>query len=205
MSALLLQATQAYLREQFPPKDLATLQPYGGEFGGEDLGKVSFNCPAILLTVLGWQPVPTGQGSRLVGRNVRNVRMAAFVAFKHAKREARMLGAMNLADRLSQALTRWRPNTQAQPYTLAPLDEDAACENLYGQKVDKAGMALWLVDWQQAVTPAPGTSWSDLHDLLHIEIIDTTRQGDVPAAPDAGGVVPTVSETINFAPLPPKE
>jgi phage gp37-like protein len=200
MSALLLQATHDYLRGQFTRQEVATVQLYGGEFGAEDLGKISFACPAILLTILGWQPVLPGQGGRLVGRNARSVSMAAFVVTKHAKREIRMLDAVNLADRVSAALTRWRPNTQAQPYTLAPLDEDAACENLYGQKVDKAGLALWLVDWRQCVTPAPGTSWADLADLLHIEIIDTTRQGDVPAAPDAGGVTPTVTEEVNFAP-----
>lgn len=204
MSALLLQAAQAYLRTQFTKQEVATLEPYGGEFGAEDFSKISFNCPAVFLTVLGWQPVaPGSSGTRLVGRNVRNVRLAAFVAFKHAKREARMLGAMNLADRVSAALTRWRPGTGAQPYSLAPLDEDASCENLYGQKVDKAGMALWLVDWHQAAMPAPGTSWADLADLLHVEITDTTRQGEIPAAPDAGGVQPTVSEDIHFFPRNP--
>jgi phage gp37-like protein len=200
MSALLLQATQAYVRTQFSKQDLATLEPYGGQFSADDFSKVSFNCPAIFLTVLGWQPVTSGDGVRLVGRDVRSVRMAAFVAFKHVKREARMLGAMNLADRLSLALTRWQPNTGDQPYTLAPLNEDAACENLYGQKVDKAGMALWLVDWRQAVKPAPGTTWEELGDLLRIEITDTTHQGDVPAEPAPGGAVPIVSEEVNFSP-----
>lgn len=203
MSAVLLQAVQDYLRAQFTRQEVQTLEPYGGQFGAEDLRKVGFTCPAVFLTVLGWKPVGPGQGHRLVGRNVRDVRMAAFVACKHAKREARLIAAMNLADRVSQALTSWRPATGDQPYTLAPLDVDASCENLFGKKVDDAGLALWLVDWNQAVTPNPGVSWADLADLTRIEITDMTQEGDVPAEPDGGGAAPTVTEEVDFSPRTP--
>lgn len=200
MSALLLQATQEFLRARFTRQEVASVQPYGGEFGAADLKRVSFNCPAVLLTVLGWHPVQPGQSTRLTGRNVRNVRMAAFVVTKHAKRDARMLSAMNLADKVSQALTAWRPDTKEQPYTLAPLEQDASCENLFGKAVDEAGLALFLVDWEQCATPAPGTSWADLADLLAIEITNTVRQGDVPVAPDSDGNPPIVTDDIHFAP-----
>lgn len=198
MSAALLTESLAYIRAQFTRAELATVEPYGGEFSGDEIDKLSYSCPAVLVTVLGWSP-ETG-GTRLSGKHVRNVRMAAFVATKHAKRELRMAQAMQIADKLATGLRLWQPSTTL-PVTIAPLEEDAECENLYGRAIDKAGQALWLVRWQQCVRP--DLPLPQLYELLHIDVYDTTRQGreGVPvAAPQPPNSAPlVVTEDVAFA------
>jgi hypothetical protein len=199
MSATLLQQTITFLRGAFTPAQAATVQAYGGEFNAAEVGQLAFNCPALLVTVLGWAPDHTSE--RLAGRDVRGVRMACFVAYKHTNRTTRLQGAMLLAEMLCLRLKSWKPGALVGlPESLAPLEEEPGAENLYGRAMDAKGMALWLVRWQQAVKPVIPTG--ELYDLLAVEIEDTTRQGVVPApAPGPSGLV--VTEDVQFAELPP--
>ena len=70
MSAALLTEVLAYVRCQFARAEVATVEPYGGEFSGEELDKLSYNCPAILVTVLG--SAPEADNTRLSGKHVRS-------------------------------------------------------------------------------------------------------------------------------------
>lgn len=194
MSALLLSAAVDYLRGQFTTAEAATVRMYAGEFSSEEVMRVSFTCPALFVTVLGWQP--EHEGKRLSGKYVRNVSMAAFVAYKHAQRDQRMTGAMNLADKLGIVLRRWHPDNSSSPITIAPLEEDARCENLYGRAIDAQGLALWLVSWKQCM--APQVPVEQLYDLVAIDITDKTRRGTVPAAPTPAPSPLTVTEDVQF-------
>lgn len=202
MSGVLLQATLDHLRASFTRTQVADVRSYGGEFNAREVEKLSYNCPALLVTVLGWQPRP--QPARVAGRNVRGVRMACFVATKHANREQRLASAMALAELVAMHLRLWQPAALALPVQLGPLDEEPACENLYGRAIDDKGQALWLVTWEQEVKPL--VPLEELYDLLAVEIIDTTQQGTAPAPAPAPGPAPAplvVTEEINFKPLPP--
>jgi len=192
MSAVLLDATVAYLRGMFTKQEVLDVRAYGGEFSSAEIDFTSYACPAIFVTVLGWSPTPST--SRLVGRNVRSVQMAAFVAFKAVDRAKRLGGAMNLADRVSLALTAWNPATLDTPLQITPLEHDATCENLYGRAVDQKGQALWMLKWEQDVkanVPA-----AQLFDLLRVEITETMRPGVVPAAPAPAGTPLVVTSAI---------
>jgi hypothetical protein len=192
VSAILLDQVLAYVRGQFTPAEVAEVIAYGGEFSTGEIDKVSYRCPSIFIAVLGWQPEPNGK--RLAGKYVRSVKMAAFVAYKAAKRDQRMLGAMNLADRLSMALRRWRPDDADSPISIAPLEEDAVCENLYGRAIDAKGQALWLVRWEQCIKPLVPVE--QLVDLVAIDIKDLTRRGVTDGEPPSGTVI--VTEDVQF-------
>lgn len=195
MSAALLDATITYLRSRFAPAEVTTLQPYGGEFSGEEFDQLSYSCPAVLVTVLGWAPAPAG--ARMAGRHVRQVTMAAFVATKHATRPGRLQAAMTLAERVGITLYDWRPDN-AGPFALGPLDAEPRCENLYGRAIDKAGQALWLLRWTQCVAPTVPTA--ALVDLLAIDIEDHTRRGEpLPDVPENPAPL-VVSEDVQFVP-----
>lgn len=197
MSAVLLDQVLAYVRSQFTKAEAATVQAYGGEFSGAEVPKLSFNCPAIFVTVLGSVP---GSGVRLAGKHARKVRMAAFVCFKHPERTQRMRGAMVLAEKLAMVLREWSPmqNFAGDPVlSIAELEEEATTENLYGPVTDKQGLALWLVGWEQAVKPARPVP--QLYDLLAVEITDLVQPGVVPAPEDANaGPAGVVTHEINF-------
>lgn len=197
MSAILLTQALAYLRDQFTRAEVATLQSYGGEFNAAESDQLSYDCPAILVTVLGWQPEEGG--TRLAGRFTRQARLAAFVAYKHANRDKRMAGAMALAEKLTLVLRLWQPDSLGLPVELGPVETTPTAENLYSRAMDKRGQALWLVSWTQCLKPRVPVP--ALVDLLTVEITDTTRQG---AAPAAGSAAPTplvVTEDIKFGPL----
>lgn len=197
MSKVLIDQVLALVREKFG-REVKTVQPYGGEFSASEIPFKSYTCPAIFIACMGWSPQPSGK--RMSGRKVRATSMAAFIAFKHVNRELRMEGAMNLADRLALILSDWTPEDGDMPYTISPIDTDPTCENLYGRAVDSAGQALWMVRWTQDVkanAPPP-----QLFDLLRIEIEEHYLPGQLPPVPLPGGVVPTVTDQINFQQLP---
>lgn len=200
MSAPLLNAAVAWVRSAFTPQQVATVAVYGGEFNGAAIGKVSFAAPAIFLTVLGWRP--ESNPSKLSGRNVRAVRLAAFVVTKHASREQRLAAAMSLSDLLALKLRYdWQPqNGDSDLVAIAPLENEPNCENLFGNAVDEAGLALWLVDWQQEIKPLVPPAV--LYDLLSVDIHDDTHQGTVPADTGTSTTPLAVTEEVAFKPLP---
>lgn len=194
MSVLLLDQVIAHVRGAFTVSEVREVRAYAGEFSGTEIPQVSFSAPAILITVLGWKP---SRNSRLTGRNVRLVRLAAFIVTKNAtNREARMRDAMLLSERLGITLSLWVPSDTAA-LSIGPLEADAQAQNLYSRAVDDKGLALWMMDWEQACKPLlqPAQMW----DLLAIEITDHTRQGLIPgsAAPTATGPL-KVTEDVRF-------
>lgn len=194
MSVALLDQVQAYIRASFTKAEVVDVLPYGGEFSTAEMGKVSYSCPAIFVTVLGWQPL--NGGHRLSGKYSRLVRVAAFVVAKHVNRDQRMRMGMALAEKLSLVMRQWMPdNTGGLPITMGPLEDDASSENLYSQPVDRLSQSVWLVDWNQAVKPV-ATSTA-LIDWLSVAIEDTARI-TAPAAAAVGGTPLTVTEKITF-------
>lgn len=213
MSAVaLLDEAVAFIRASFTRQQVATVRPYAGEFSASEMPKISYNCPAILITVLGWKDPESG--SRLTGRHAKKHRVVAFVLCKNSKsREARMTEAMAISEALCVVLRQWAPMTQ-EPYaarlnalgvTVMGLDGEATAENMYGRAVDDAGQALWMVDWYQCakgVIPLgpvrPAVAYDDLPALEHVVIEDSVHVNQTPATPPSGDAAPTVTEKIDF-------
>lgn len=196
MSVELLQATVAYLRTSFTPQQVATVREYAGEFSAAEIERVSFSCPAIFVTCLGWAKAREAQ--YLSGRRVRLNHMAAFVVVKDAQsREVRLAKCMALADQVGLLLEAWKP-ADAVTMALAPLADEPDAENLYGQALDKHGLALWMLRWKQEGKPlvAPGA----LFDLRSVHITDlTVWQGAAPEAPVPPNTNPLqVQEDLQF-------
>lgn len=197
MSVALLDQVEAYIRASFTKAEVVTVQPYAGEFSTAEMEKVSYVCPAIFVTVLGWEPLHNGH--RMSGKYARNVRVAAFVVAKHAKRDQRMRLGMALAEKLCLVMRQWIPdNSAATLINVGPLEDDASCENLYSQPVDRLGQSVWLVDWHQAVKPVLTAMGAPaLTDWLSVAIEDTARIAEPPTSPPAGTPL-TVTEKITF-------
>lgn len=197
MSAALMDAAVAHFRAAFSPIEVAEVLPYGGEFTAEEVPQLTYRCPAIMVTCLGWQPAKNPR--RLAGQGVRVVSMAAFVAVKHASRAQRLSGAMALAERAVLALLLWQPESTAA-LEIAPVDSEARAENLYGRAMDKQGQALWLVTWQQEVRTR--VSPAELWEMTAIDITDTTHPGVAPdPAPPPSSPPLVVTETVLFHPV----
>ncbi len=213
MSAVaLLDQAVAFVRAGFTKQQAATVQQYAGEFSASEMKQLSYTCPAILITVLGWKKPEAG--AHLTGRHARQVRLAAFVVTKNASnRQARMSEAMALAENLSVLLRQWAPMVQepsasalsALGVTAGGLEDEASCENLYNRAVDEQGQALWLVDWHQSVKGVvpmgpgrPAVPYALLPALTTVVIEDSAHVNQVPVAAVVSDAAITVTEKIDF-------
>lgn len=198
MSAILLDQVLAHVRSLFTATEVATVQEYGGEFDAAEVEQVSFSAPAVFIAVLGWRGMPTS--TRLTGKHVRQYRLGAFIATKHAKRELRMRAAMAIAEKLVIGLRTWAPHVST-PIEIAGLEDEPTAENLFSRGIDKRGMALWLVDWRQCIRPT--VPLEQLYDLVAVDIVDTTQQGVTTTATSPAQTPLTVTEEVRFAaPVP---
>lgn len=198
MSAILLDHVLAHVRSLFTTAEVATVQEYGGEFDAAEVEQVSFAAPAVFIAVLGWRGM--SNGTRMTGKHVRQCRLGAFIATKHAKRELRMRAAMAIADKLAIGLRTWAPQVAA-PIEIAGLEDEPTAENLFSRAIDKRGMALWLVDWRQCIRPT--VPLEQLYDLVAVDILDTTQQGATTATNPTPTAPLTVTEEVRFAaPVP---
>lgn len=213
MSAtVLLDQAVAFIRASLTKQQAVTVKRYAGEFNGAEMKHVSYVCPAVLLTVLGWKAADAG--GRMTGRHTRSVRLAAFVVCKNAKdRESRMAEAMALAENVSVLLLQWAPMAQ-QPYaaaltaldiTASGLSDEPSCENLYNRAVDEQGQALWLVDWYQTVKGSipigpgrPAVPYDQLPNLVAVAIEDTTHVAQGPVTVELPQTPITVTEKVSF-------
>lgn len=213
MSAVaLLDQAVVFVRAGFTKQQAVTVQKYAGEFSSAEMKNLSYNCPAILLTVLGWKKPEAGM--HLTGRHARCVRLAAFVVTKSAKdRQARMSEAMALSEALSVLLRQWAPMVQepsasalsALGVTAGGLEDEASCENLYNRAVDEQGQALWLVDWYQCVKGAvplgpvrPAVPYAQLPTMTTVVIEDSAHVNQVPVTAVVPDAAITVTEKIDF-------
>lgn len=174
--------------------------PYGGDFSAEEVKRVSFNCPAVLVASSGF--VNGYKLERLTGRGARATRMAAFVVTRQVTREERMLEATALAELVMLVLERWSPACTELYEIGAPEIKTLRAENLYSEKVDKMGLALWCVDWVQGAQARPEAQLAQLSDLLSVEITDTVRHTSPPTEPVTFPPI-TVTEDVQFAPVTP--
>lgn len=197
MSAtLLLDRVVSKVRAAFTPQEVKMVEVYGGQFNAEEIDFKSYTCPAIFVAVRGMEPKPDGK--HLVGQHVKAVEMSAFVVATAATRAARMQSAMVLSERLALALERWQPDDDANTACdIAPLEEDATCENLYNRQIDKRGQALWVVHWVQCINPrSKGALW----DWLTVQA-DTLARVAEPAEPAPSTTPVQAYGDVAFAPI----
>ena len=208
MSAeILIEQALAFVRRSFSKSEVTTVELYGGQFSAEEISQKSYTCPAVFITVLGWQAPPAG--SRITGRHAKQLRLCAFVAFKHADRVKRMSGALVLAEKLGIVLRQWTPMTDpgnaALAATIGGLDDEPRCENLYNRAVDKAGQALFALSWYQCAKPnvplgptRPGEHYETLPPLTAVAIEDEVHVNQTPGVDTLPDTPITVTEKIDF-------
>ena len=200
MSVLLVDLVVQMLREAIPSPDmLKTVQPYGGEFNAEEVDTASFTAPAVLVASMGW--APPGRDDLLAGAQASAQHLAAFVVTKNAKRVERMAAASALAETVARALKRWRPQAGESDYIeVAAVDwRSVQGENLYGSRLDKKGLALWVVRWKQCVQDKALTPEQEarLGDLLRVSIHSDAVHGQGAEALNIGDAA-AVSQEIGF-------
>lgn len=168
---VLLDQQVAYVRSLFTEQAVPTVQEYAGEFNAEEVARLSFSCPAVLLSVLGW--TDARESKRMGGRrNARLHKCVAFVVTNDVDRIERMKAATAIADSLAYGLNAWTPQDQAS-CAIAAIEDEPQAENMFGRAIDQKGLALWMLVWEQAAMPL--RSPAAMFDLTRVSIESTAR------------------------------
>lgn len=180
MSTSLVKLAGDYLRPILEPQKI-TVETYGGELNAEEISRTSVKCPGVLVTCLGWVPPPAG--ANMDSKDATCAQMLAFVTTNQTQRTDRMSAAMELARRVERLLKAWVPQDNEFFDVAGPELRSFRCENLYSSRMDKAGLALWMVSWRQcsaehALSPEQEAR---LVDWLGISITSTAVPPEAPA------------------------
>jgi len=117
-----------------------TVQAHGGSFNREELARIALQSPACLVAIMG------GQLERQGGQPVANPYIFAFVVTRGTSDEKRDKAALVLVEAVAGLVVR-----NGWSYAHARAPDSMRIENLYSGDIDKQGIALWSVSWQQQV------------------------------------------------------
>lgn len=196
MSTSLVKLAGDYLRPSLEAQKIA-VETYGGELNAEEISRTSVKCPGVLVTCLGWVPPPAG--ANMAGKDATCAQMLAFVVTNQTQRTERMSAAMELARRVERLLKAWVPQDNEFFDVTGPELGSFRCENLYSSRMDKAGLALWMVSWRQCTADRALTPEQEarLVDWLGVAITSTATQ-PTPPTPAASTLV--VTHGLDFKP-----
>lgn len=129
---------------------LNTCQAHGGRFTLEDLRRYSLRSPAVLVSLLG------GTTRIEAGTTVTPRRWVVFVITRGESDDKRDAQAIAIAQTVCGLIpnNRWSDDNNHAP-------ADVTDDNLYNVTLDKHGVALWAVSWEQGYDIEPDSSSLD--------------------------------------------
>jgi len=159
-----------------------TVTSHRGRFdNAAEIQRFALKAPQVLVACVGFKPVSPGGGMvQLRGRWV------VFVITKDAPKLERDAGALALAETIERRI---EENTWGLDSLSAPTDIDA--RNLYAGQIDKLGVALWAVTFDQ-VDSSPAVDQATLDTLG----VFATFHQDIDVAPADGQIDITETDTL---------
>lgn len=135
---------------------LKTVQSHGGSLTEAELRRWGAVAPAVFVSVLGVR----NPNTRLLD-NVDLV-LCLYVATRNSPSGSRDDLALNLVQGLNQLLVaqRW----ESDCFVGLPTNVDS--QNLFSTDLDKNGLSLWAITWQQTVELGAAVSLSELDDFI---------------------------------------
>lgn len=115
-----------------------TVQAHGGSFNREELARIALQSPACLVAVMG------GELERHAGQPVATPTIFAFIVTRGSSAEKRDEAALVLVEAVAGLVV-----NNGWDYADAQAPDNMRIENLYSGDIDKQGIALWSVSWQQ--------------------------------------------------------
>ncbi|KAB7624323.1 hypothetical protein [Alkalilimnicola sp. S0819] len=159
--------------------ELKSCEAHGGRFDEKELRRYALRAPAVLVAV---RRIPALAAENEI---TPTLTCAAFVVTRDARGRPRDAAGLALVEALLQVVAN---NTWGLDWAHRPQRLEA--DNLYSAALDKQGVALWGVAWQQAVDLAPEVDSATLADFI-------THHQDYDLAPADGTA--DASDTITLA------
>lgn len=158
---------------------LGSCQTFGGRLAQGDIKRFALKSPAVLVACLGITSIQDDGGGAIESVCT----WGAFVVTTDKPQLPRDTGALAIVESLATLIPNnyWDDNASGIP-------ERIKGDNLYNGSIDGAGVALWVVTWQQKATMG-GLDMADLDDFLLLH-------ADYDLAPPDGAI--EVSDDINL-------
>ena len=149
---------------------LYTCESHGGRFDAAELGRYSKLAPAVLVAAVSVPTLSDGKDQ------IAEVRWAAFIVTRDTPSATRDVAALDYAEAVMRTvkLNRWGLDNAQKP-------ERLAADNLFSGQLDRKGIALWAVSWQQGVS----LRYTNVAELADFTLYTATHEvGDGPVAED---------------------
>lgn len=155
---------------------------HAGSFSPEDLNRVSAKAPACVVACLGIPKL-----NIVGGEPVADVDYGIFVVTSNTIREKRDVAALNLAEKILRSLPfqHWDSKARSRP-------ENISGSNMYSAALDKKGISMWSILWQQQVEIL-GTVDTDA--LLTVNTKINSTAVSTPTVPDAEDTITLTGAT----------
>ena len=150
--------------------DLYTVEAHGGRFDLKELTRWGKQAPAVLVAAVSVPAIADGP------TNIAEVRWVAYLVTRDTPQATRDVAALDFSEALLRLV---RKNTWNLDNTQNPTR--VAAENLYSGQLDRHGIALWAVSWQQGIS----LRTADIAELADFTFYTATHEvGDGPVAED---------------------
>lgn len=150
--------------------DLYTCEAHGGRFDLNELNRWSKQAPAVLVAAVSVPSIEDGP------TRIAEVRWVAYLVTRDTAQSTRDVAALDYSEALMRLV---RKNTWQLDETHNPTR--VAAENLYSGQLDRHGIALWAVSWQQGIS----LRTTDIAELADFTLYTATHEvGDGPVAED---------------------
>jgi phage gp37-like protein len=148
---------------------LKTCEAHPGRFDLTELKRVAANAPAVFVAALA-----TGQQENIGGDTWAPVSFAAFIVTKDQPGKTRDSLALDIVNALLVL-------ADSNDWDSEDVVEDPVnlrSQNLYSSSIDKNGIAMWAITWQQKIKLGNVTDVAALDDFLRANGTAENDNGD---------------------------
>lgn len=155
--------------------ELKTCEGHGGRFDLQELRRVAAKAPAVFVACLGFGDAEEE------GDTTAELSWAAYVVTKDAPGKPRDEAALAIAQALAVHIpgNRWGlDDAEGRP-------EGIRGQNLYSDRLDKQGVAMWAISWRQRMNLGGAVDSAELAAFVTFHAEHSMAPGDgEPAATD---------------------
>lgn len=152
-----------------------TVQSHAGRFDATELQRIAAQTPAVHLACLNLTDLDTGTDGISA-----TITWGAFITVKDKPGTPRDVGALAIVNTLAIYVSGQRWNLDQSE----GIPQRITANNLYAAHIDKMGIAMWAVTWQQQMCLGGGEEINELAPFITYNATHQLADGQEPSARD---------------------
>lgn len=155
----------AGVRAHFPVQVVKEVEFFDGEFGTDEIDRYSKVAPSIIISMDGGESTSSGNSIN------ETLKFDAFVLTKSDTARKRTAAALIIYEHFLRFL-HFPPTFVAETQNPSKI----ISKNLFGEKIDEMGLALWVCRWEQRLTIPGAINASTLDNFVTLYLTNTVAQ-----------------------------